>query len=380
MNLISYFLAFFVPFLVSFFLAPFFIDLAHRFRLLDYPTADRKLHKKPTPNIGGVVLFITFWATIVLGFFITSYFQDLNTALHLPALFHQPKSWFEKITWVFAGSLLITIIGFIDDRLRLNPLPKLIVQAISALILLNLGLQVNLVQQLGFIGFTITFVWILLLLNAFNFIDSIDGHCLGIAFISSLFFFAITLIVHQSAISLLVLVFSGTLGGLLPYNFKPARTFLGDSGSLFIGFMLSVITLLCRYNSTPVSEITPLIPILLFGVPIYDMLSVIIVRTFRGIPPWKGDRNHLAHRLVKLGMGEKNAALFSYFIAVTLGLIALLTTQIDTPLGSVLVILIFFSIIAIIARLEFYAAAQIRLMEERAAMRQRLFGESQKAD
>ena len=355
----------------SFFLAPFFIRAAFHYKLLDIPT-ERKAHGKPVPYVGGLVLFITFWLVIGVGMLVLIFGNgSFQAGSRLPAFFSHTQYWFREIRAVFFGSLIVLIVGLIDDRYDLNPLVKFMGQCIAAFILLGIGLKVNLVQELGWIGYGVTFVWIVLLINAFNFIDSIDGHCLGIVIISCLIFFSLTLIAEQAVVGLFVLIFLGALLGFFPYNFKPARAFLGDNGSLFLGYIMSVITLLCRYNGGPNSKITPLIPILMFGVPIYDTVSVVVVRVFRGIVPWKGDRNHFAHRLVKLGMGEMAAAVSSYFIALTLGLVALLSTQVTTLLGNFLIALIFISVITIIAILEYYASSRIHMMEQISEIKQR---------
>jgi UDP-GlcNAc:undecaprenyl-phosphate/decaprenyl-phosphate GlcNAc-1-phosphate transferase len=363
--------AFALAALISRVLAPPLIHLAHQTNLLDHPT-ERKKHKKPTPFFGGLIIFASFWTVAGLGL-LAAYFFPSMAAVHLqlPWIFEDILPWLPQISGVFLGSLVILLIGLWDDRFNLPPFIKFIGQSVAAIILLYIGLRVNLVHELGWFGYFVTYAWIILLMNAFNFIDSIDGHSLGIALISSFIFFFITQIIHQVAVALLVITFTGALYGFFPFNFKPARCFLGDNGSLFIGYMMSVITLLCRYSTPNTSQLTPLIPILMFGVPLYDTLSVIVVRLLRGIPPWKGDRNHLAHRLVRLGMGERTAAMASYFIALTLGLVALLSTQITTNLGSFLLILLFVCIISIIALLEFYAAIRISMIEKLAGQKKR---------
>ena len=363
--------AFLFPYLVSRLLTPKLIHLAFQTHLLDHQEG-RKKHKKPTPFFGGVAVFIAFWSVIFVGFFLSFLFNGYFDSLgQVPIILKNSLPWVPKIFGVFLGSTLVLIMGLWDDRFDLSPLIKFIGQGIAALILLGIGLQVNLVQPWGMFGYFVTFVWIVLLMNAFNFIDSIDGHCTGVALISLVMFFCLTLLVEQAAVSLLVLAFTGSLFGFFRYNVKPARCFLGDNGSLFIGYMMSVITLLCRYNASPHSTLSPLIPILMFGVPIYDTLSVIAVRLFRGIPPWRGDRNHFAHRLVKIGMGEKNAALFSYFIALTLGLVGILTTQVTTFVGSFIISALFISIISIVALLEYYVTLRLSLIEKFAASKKR---------
>lgn len=366
-SLLSFLLAFFVSYL----LAPRLIKLANEKKFLDYPEG-RKAHPHPMPYLGGAVIFISFWAVIFTGVLLAHLLEGKIYwfQVNLPIL-SDVEPWLPKIMGVFAGSLIVFVVGLIDDQTQLPPWPKLLGQCAAAFVLLNVGLRVNLVLEWGFIGYWATFFWIVLLMNAFNFIDSVDGHCLGIALISGFIFFAITLLLNQPAVGLLVIVFCGAMAGFMPYNFRPARMFLGDNGSLMIGYMLSVITLLCKYNSSPSSYVTPLIPILMFGVPIYDTLSVVSVRLFRRLPPWKGDRNHFAHRLIKVGMNPKTAVVFSYLTAVTMGLLGLLSTQVKTWLGQFLTLAVFVSIMMIVAFLEYYAMIRIRLIEKRTAEKEK---------
>ncbi len=348
----------------SYQLAPLLIAVAKQHNLLDYPH-DRKAHSHPTPFLGGVVIFISFWSIFGLGIFILT-----QSSVLFPHLEKISNGFIPKIPGVFFGSFLVFILGLLDDRFDLPPLSKFIFQALAAILLISLGLQVNLFAGFGLLGYLVTFVWILLIINAFNFIDSIDGHCSGIALISCFVFWTISLIVYQPLLAFFVAVLGGALLGFLPYNLKPARMFLGDNGSLFLGYMMAALTLLCSYRTAQYSAVTPFIPILMFGVPIYDTVSVVAARILRGIPPWKGDRNHFAHRLVRLGMGEKVAVAVSYFIALTLGIVAVLSTQIDTFIGKILILLLFISMIAIIALLEYYAAMRIRFIEALAAQKE----------
>ncbi len=369
--------AFFFTYFISSVLTPWFIGLAFKTNLLDHP-AGRKQHKKPTPFFGGVIIFISFWM-VTIGAFVFALMMGghLKDIHQVPYILKDILPWLPRISGVFFGSLLVLVLGLWDDRYDLPPLVKFLGQSAAALLLLLTGLQVNLAFQLGGFGYFITFTWIVLVMNAFNFIDSIDGHCSGIALISTFMFFCLTQLVEQSAVSLFVMAFLGAVFGFFKYNVKPARCFLGDNGSLFIGYMLAVITLLCRYNAQPGTPLSLLIPILMFGVPIYDTLSVVAVRIIRGIPPWKGDRNHFAHRLVRLGMGERNASVFSYFIALTLGFVALLTTQTTTFLGNLLIALIFLSIISIVALLEYYVTVRISVMQQFAQRKHRRKSDAQ---
>lgn len=342
---------------LSHFLSRLFIRLAHRFDFLDYPTS-RKRHKKPMPFLGGAAVFFSFWSVVGGGLLVAQAWGVDLLAL-VP-----------KIFGIFLGSLVMFGVGLVDDKIGLTPLQKLFGQVVAALVLMGLGFSINLVSVLGPAGYLITFVWILLIINAFNFIDSLDGHCAGIALISAGALFWITLIVGQPLAGFFIAAFAGALAGFLPRNFRPAKIFLGDNGSLFIGYMLAAFTLLCRYQREGFVDATVFIPVLIFGIPIYDTLSVITVRLRRGVAPWEGDRNHFAHRLVKMGMSDRVAVVFSYFIAVTLGLSAILTTQV-TFFGVGLIGLMFLSILGVIAFLEYYAAKRERIIERLAKTKRR---------
>jgi UDP-GlcNAc:undecaprenyl-phosphate GlcNAc-1-phosphate transferase len=363
---------------LSHFLTLVLIKLSYRLDFLDYP-AGRKVHKKPTPFLGGVGIFISFWAVVFGGFTLASvlpatFFSGPAGGFVLGSLSLAPK-----VTGIFLGSLVILLVGVLDDKFRWSPFRKFLGQAIAACTLMGLGLTINLFSGLGPVGYLITFIWVLLIINAFNFIDSLDGHCAGIGFISTAIFFWLTQIMNQPLVGFFLAAFAGSLIGLFHHNFKPAKIFLGDNGSLFIGYMLAAFTLLCNYQVPEANFTTLFIPVLIFGVPIYDTLSVVVVRLMRGVAPWEGDRNHFAHRLVKIGMSEKVAVIFSYFIALTIGLVAILTTQVDL-FGAVLIGLIFLCILGAIAFLEFYATERIKLADKIAKKRRRRHDDLREAE
>ena len=351
---------FFTALFLSFGLNRFLIPLAMRFKLLDYPIG-RKMHSKPVPYLGGVGIFIAFWTVIGAGLFISDhFFKKPGVLLPFKDILEGTVYLKPQIFGIFLGSFVILLTGFFDDRYRWSPLKKFAGQIAATAVLLVMPLRINLVEYWGVWGYVITFLWVLLIINAFNFIDSLDGHCAGIALISSLVFFWIVQIIRQPLDGLLLIAFAGALTGFLRLNFKPAKIFLGDNGSLFIGYIMAAFTLLCQYHESKSSFATSFIPIFIFGVPIYDTLSVVVVRLARGIPPWQGDRNHFAHRLVKIGMSERVAVIFSYFIAFTIGHIAILTTQVNW-FGVILIGMVFVSILGVVAFLEFYVTRGIHI-------------------
>ncbi len=354
--------AFALPAALSYFLTFPAILASQKFNCLDYPES-RKMHLRPMPFLGGAAIFTSFWISVAASFFVVSVFHQEGIYLNiLHGFFESIPRASVRIFWVFVGACVIWGLGFLDDKFFWTPFQKISGQVIAALILWRLGITINLAPGFGWLGEIGTFVWILLMINAFNLIDSLDGHCTGVAVISCMTFYWITQIVYQPAVSFFIIIFAGALFGFLPHNYKPAKIFLGDNGSLFIGYMMAAFTLLCRFDNPTVSYATFFVPVMVFGVPLYDTVSVSVVRILRGIPPWKGDRNHFAYRLVKIGMADNIAVIFSYLTSVTLGIVAILMTQVNV-FGAYLVALLYFSIIAVIAFLEFYAVQTIGRMQ-----------------
>jgi len=334
---------FFITGFISSLLTAVSIPLAKRINFLDHPTRIKK-HPKATPALGGVAVFLSFWIVVISGIVVMS-----ASEISLPMFFAEGSraylksqpSLLPQLSMIFLGGLIIFIVGILDDRFSLKVFPKLVGQIVAAIVLMSSGLTIHFVSTLGMGGHLLTLMWIVLMMNAFNFIDSMDGHCAGIVLISCFAFFAVTLIITQPYVGVLVMVCAGAVFGFLPFNWNPAKVFLGDNGSLFLGYLMAVFTLLTSYQFAQSPYITPLIPVFIFGVPLYDTLSVITVRLYRGQLPWKGDRNHFAHRLRRLGMTDKNAVLFSYFVALTMGLIAVLSTQVASFLGNILICVLF---------------------------------------
>lgn len=344
---------------LSWFITPLMERLSSRYGYLDYP-GGRKRHSRPMPFLGGVAVFVSFWGVVWIGLWVGRLARRFGVGSWIP----DSDALLLQIAGIFLGSLVLCVVGLLDDRYQWAPLRKLIGQIFAAGILLGLGLTINLFSAFGHFGYALTLVWVLLIINAFNFIDSVDGHCTGVALISAVSFFWITQILHQPMVGLFLVALCGALLGFLPYNFKPARIFLGDNGSLFIGYVMAAITLLAHYQTPKGTYVGSLVPLLVFGVPIYDTVTVVCVRLRRGQVPWHGDRNHFAHRLVKMGMSERVAVFFSYLTTLTIGFTAILATQVDSPLGAALVLLVFLCILSVIAFLEYYAARRQSLIEQ----------------
>ena len=285
---------------VCFVLTAVCIPLAKRWGFLDYPGRIKR-HRKATPFLGGGAVFISFWSVVLFGLYFV-WFYDMQVPHFFQDGFHAYLSgnpWlFRELGFIFLGGLVIFVVGLLDDRFHLSAFVKLLGQSVAAVILILSGATIHFVAGLGIVEYAVTYLWIILLMNAFNFIDSLDGHCAGVTLIGCLAFFVITLIVSQPYVGLLIAACGGALLGFLPFNLSPAKVFLGDNGSLFLGYLMAAITLLASYHFVQAHFITPLIPVFVFAVPLYDSISVVTVRLYRGQVPWKGDRNHFAFERV----------------------------------------------------------------------------------
>lgn len=202
------------------------------------------------------------------------------------------------------------------------------------------------------ISFLLTIVWIVTMTNAMNFLDNMDGLCAGVGFMCALLFAFVAGVQQQYFVCVLSLAFAGALLGFLPYNFKPAKIFLGDAGSHFVGYMLAVIAILGTFYHPGSPTLLPvLIPLLILAVPLFDMVMVVGIRFRRGQPIHVGDVNHISHRLVRLGLPQSWAVTLIYLITMTLGLggTVLLWSEMT---GALVVVVQAIGILAIVTLLE----------------------------
>jgi len=265
--------------------------------------AKRKLHSEPMPLMGGVAIF--GGAFIVMLFIAPS----------------MPKS----VAGVLLAGTAVALTGLIDDRRGLPAWAKLAAQALAVVILVYYGIQVQLPipQPLNYL---ITFIWLAGISNAINFLDNMDGLSAGISAVASSFILLMGLANGQLLVSALSAAVLGATLGFLRYNFKPAQIFMGDVGSLFLGFVLAVLGLQLVFPATN-NVITWMVPILILGVPVFDMTLVIFSRIRRGVSPNTAGKDHTSHRLVDRGFSQREAVLILYLIGGVFGMIALYMTQ-----------------------------------------------------
>ncbi len=320
-------------FALSFFLSLILVPIARRFAIkhsvLDKPD-DRRIHLKSKPLFGGVAIYVAFIATIFISLLILFCYSEISSLNYLIPSFLLSeivliKAVLPKLIVILFCGLLMLGLGLVDDIHKLSAKTKLMAQIMIALLLISFDIRITLFIGNNFISSIITLVWIVGITNAFNLLDNMDGLSAGVAFIASMIFFVITALQGQIFTATILLVFAGSILGFLRYNMYPASLFMGDAGSMFIGYMLAVLTVVSSYYTKSSPTFFPVImPVLILGVPIFDTISVLAVRIKNKKAISQGDMNHFSHRLVKLGMTQKQAVWFIYLITFCVGINALM--------------------------------------------------------
>ncbi len=270
--------------------------------------------------------------------------------VHLPGILSRAKGAIA----ILVGAAVLHLLGLIDDRLNVKPLIKLIVQFAVAAGLVAF-FEIRLLTVLPWhLGTVLTVIWIVLLTNVFNFLDNMDGLSAATAAIVLVVLISLGRTSGQIFVPTLATVVLGALVGFLLYNFNPARIFMGDSGSLPLGYFVAVICVLTTYYDPAISQgrwYSTLTPLLVLAIPLYDFVSVVFLRLCAHQPPWVGDRRHFSHRLIQRGMSQKKAVLTIYLATATTALSATFLSQLQ-GIGAVLIFLQALAVTGIIALLE----------------------------
>lgn len=297
--------AFVVAFLISYASTPIVKMLAFRIGAVDVPKDNRRMHKKPIARLGGLAIFYGFIISILC-------FAEIDTELR----------------GILIGCLVIVVLGIFDDIYSLNALFKFVIQILAALIVVihgvqidhfsSFGLSANPYISLGVFAIPITVLWIVGVTNAVNLIDGLDGLAAGVSTISTISLFAISLITRDVGVAIVTAAVAGAGFGFLPYNIHPAKLFMGDTGSTFLGFILACISIVGLFKGYAV--ISMAVPFLILGLPIFDTAFAIIRRVLRGQSPMHPDRGHVHHRLIDLGFDQKQTVII---LLITSGLLSL---------------------------------------------------------
>ncbi len=285
--------------------------LAFYLGVLDQPSS-RKVHQKPTPLMGGLAIY---------------------GALVIALLLFRPEFYLVEFGAILAGATWLVLLGFVDDRQGMRPLVKMGGQTIAAIVLIVAGIHVRIFEN-QILNIGLTLFWIVGITNAMNFQDNMDGLAAGITAVASIFFFVMAVQEELSLVGSLAAALAGASVGFLIYNFNPASTFMGDMGSMVLGFLLSVLALKLDFNVSPDRQIvTWMVPIVVLGFPIFDTTLVTFTRLRERRSPMQGGKDHTSHRLVSLGLSQRAAVLLIYALCAALGFTAIELSTADIDEG-----------------------------------------------
>ena len=319
-------IAFLLSFIISFMATPYTIKFAKRKGIVSGEKGSRRMHNREMPRFGGPAVILGFLVSVIYLLIIMSMEGSIN-------LFGW-QEYGHKLIGMFLGIVIITITGIIDDIKEIKPLAKLAGQLLAAIVAVSFGIRIQEISwsflplpEMGeAMSIFVTICWIVGITNAINLIDGLDGLSSGISVISSISLLIIFLLNGSSTISiLLITALAGALIGFLPFNFSPAKTFIGDTGSNFLGFCLSIISILGVAKTYTAMVIV--VPIIVLAVPIFDTLWAIIRRIKNGKSLKaivSADNGHLHHKLVQRGFSPKQAVLILYGISATFGIFAVI--------------------------------------------------------
>lgn len=294
--------------LVAFTITPSVSVLAHKIGAIDVPRDNRRMHKKPIPRIGGLAIFAGFVvATLV--------FCEMTP----------------ELIAIYVGGLIIVAVGVIDDVSPINAWLKLAAQIVVALVAVSQGVVLEYINffgtyiHFGVLSIPITVLWIVGLTNAINLIDGLDGLACGVSAICSMSLLLVMLLKGETAVAMLTAVLVGACIGFLPFNSNPAKIFMGDTGALFLGYTLAVISVSGVFKMHTV--IAFVIPLSIFGLPLLDTTFAFTRRILHGRSPFSADRGHLHHKLIDLGFNQKQSVRILYAICAILGTSAIMFTE-----------------------------------------------------
>ena len=306
--------AFAVAAVLSYFFTPPVKNFAHKVGAIDVPKDARRMHKKPIPRLGGLAIYGGFLCSILI-------FGQLD----------------ETMLCVLLGAAIIVALGIFDDVLALGAKLKFVVQIVAAAIPVCIGdLQIGLFTNLnplsdtpfvhlGILAVPVTIIWIVGITNAVNLIDGLDGLAVGVSSIAAITMLAVALLTGNMPIAITMAALAGACIGFMPYNLNPAKIFMGDTGSTFLGYMLATVSIMGLFKFYAVISFA--VPFLILGLPIFDTANAIIRRVAAGRSPMSPDRGHVHHKLIDMGFNQKQAVAILYAISATLGLTAVVLTS-----------------------------------------------------
>lgn len=315
-----------VSIIVTLITTPLVRDLAFKFGAVDVPSDGRRMHDHPIPRMGGLSIFFGFILSVVI-------FLPMDRPLR----------------GMLLGSVIILVLGIFDDIYALPAKPKFVIQLFAALIAVLEGNTISVLSNpnvfsqnpywdLGILSIPVSVLWIVAITNAVNLIDGLDGLACGVSTISSMTMLVIALTMTDGPVAILMAALTGSCIGFLPYNLNPAKIFMGDTGSTFLGFILAVVSIQGLFKFYTIISFA--VPFLMLGLPIFDTCYAILRRLSHGQSPMVADRKHIHHRLIDMGFSQKQAVAVLYMISAILGLSAVVLTTSGVVKASIFLLAI----------------------------------------
>ncbi len=327
----KYIIPFLAAFILTFIQMPFTIKIAKKKGFLDVPKDERRVHKKPIPVGGGIAMVISVSLLMV-------YYLPINKNLILTLI----------------ASLIIAISGLYDDKEGLSPKLKFLFQILAAVLLIIGGMKIEFFTNpfdshdalliLNILSIPVTIFWVCGITNTINLIDGLDGLASGVSMICAISMFFITYKMGRYDVSLICALVAGACLGFLPFNFNPAKIFMGDTGALYLGFMLSYISISGFLKQAAILMI--FVPVLILGVPVFDTAFAMVRRKLSGKSMVEADKGHLHHRLLKMGLNQRQTVVILYSISAIFGVLANLISRFHSSIALVISIGVLLIIVA----------------------------------
>ena len=311
-SILKILLALVAALIISFIATPLVKLFAQRVGAMDVPGEERRVHDHPIPRMGGLAIFLAFLLSVVV-------FADIN----------------RQVQGILLGAVVVVIIGVIDDIVPLPAMLKFVVQIIAALIAVWHGVVVEIISNpnvfsaveylsLGVFAIPVTVIWIVAITNSVNLIDGLDGLACGVSVIASITMFVIAFVLVDVNAAIILAALTGACLGFIPYNFNPAKIFMGDTGALLLGFVLATVSIISVFKFYAIISFA--VPFLVLGLPLFDTSFAFFRRLLHGRNPMAPDRGHFHHRLIDMGLSQKQAVAILYSISFVLGLSAVIIT------------------------------------------------------
>ena len=350
----TYFALFSIATIASLITTPVIRRLCERYKLLDVPLDGRRIHRRAVPRLGGVALYLSCLAALSMLPFVDNLLTQTLSSF---------KS--EFLTLLIPATLVL-LIGAYDDLRGTNATVKFLALGLIATLFYAMGGRIDAlsiplvgsIQLPPLISFIVTVVWLVGIANAFNLIDGLDGLASGAALFSSLVILAVSVSQERSLTIVVALVLCGALAGFLRYNFNPASIFLGDSGSLFTGFLLAALSVLGTQKAT--TAVAIVVPILAFGFPVVDTAMTMSRRLVSRKPVFQGDNEHIHHMLLARGWSQRRAALVLYGVCALFGLVALIFPATGSKLTGFMLFVISVAVIIAVGHLRYHEVDELR--------------------